>query len=138
MSTATKDRSSPVLSAVKWIVIAAVVLVLAGVACNALVDAAGDGDAPVEQSQPRPLDEQVYESIELGADKEELLARLEPVEPVDGAVLERYQLRSPETVSTSCVYYERLGEGTGELYRLCFDGDELVDKTVVFPEAVDR
>jgi hypothetical protein len=140
MPTETKEGASLAVSVVKWAVLVVLVLTVAGVACNALADQASDGGGETiedEVSQPRPLDEEVYDDIELGAQKEELLARLEPVQPVDGAVLERFQQRSPETVASSCVYYERLGAQRGELYRLCFDGDVLVDKTIVFPEAVD-
>lgn len=138
MSTTTKMAVHLLVRAVKWVVLVVLTLVVAAVACNLLVDAATDENAPVEQSLPRPLDESVYADIQLGTTKEELLDRLEPVEPVDGAALERYELRTSLTPASSCVYSERLGQATGELYRLCFDGDVLVDKTIVFPGTVDR
>lgn len=76
---------------------------------------------------------ETFEAVEIGADKEDLLADLRPALPVEGRVLDRYQERSPQTVASSCVYYDGTNLPTEEMYRFCFEEDVLVDKTVVFP-----
>lgn len=93
-----------------------------------------DADVPVTASQEvqqGELTEQAFEDVELGVTKEDLQASLRPVQPVDAAVLDRYDLRAPETVSASCVYYEGQDLPNEALYRFCFEDDVLVDKTFV-------
>ncbi len=64
-----------------------------------------------------------------------MLGDLRPALPVEGRVLDRYEERSPETVASSCAYYDGEDLAAEEMYRFCFVEDELVDKTVVFPDA---
>lgn len=77
---------------------------------------------------------EVYAAVTLGIDKEALTERLLPARPVDTRVLQEYQLRSPQTPASSCVYYRSEGDPPEDLYRFCFEDDRLVDKTVVLPD----
>jgi len=107
-----------------------VVLVAGFLGIGQLVN--GDGrEAPVAISDQGQLTEQSFEDVELGVTKEDLQASLRPVLAVDGAILDRYDLRSPETASASCVYYEGRDLPNEALYRFCFEDDVLVDKTFV-------
>lgn len=94
-----------------------------------------DGAQPVTDVREGGISPQTFQAVETGTDKEDLLAELRPALPVEGRVLERYEQRSPETVASSCVYYDGTELPSGELYRFCFEQDVLVDKTVVFPDA---
>jgi hypothetical protein len=77
---------------------------------------------------------EAYDSVRLQAPKEEVLAALMPAQPVDLRVLDRYEQRSPETLSASCVYLDSEGVRVGALHRFCFPEDVLVGKTVVLPK----
>ena len=113
--------------------VAVVLLVLGGVA--SLLASAGDGETRVVGDvRDGRVSADVYDRIELQTPKQQVLEALRPAEPVDMRVLDRYDLRSPATVATSCVYYDAEGVRAGALYRFCFDGDVLVDKTVVLPK----
>lgn len=124
-----------------WKFVVAVLAGLAGVGLAAflLLDNIFEGTAddpavPVTDVDEGEVPQDVYDDIDVGARKEDLLDRLRPALPVDTRVLERYQQRSPETVGSSCVYYEAAGGLADELYRFCFVDDELVDKTVILPD----
>jgi hypothetical protein len=80
------------------------------------------------------LPPEVYRGITVGIDKEALTERVLPVRPVDSAVLDRYQTRSPEGIESSCVYYKAQGGDPDDLFRFCFEDDRLVDKSVVVPD----
>lgn len=107
-----------------------------------LIDSAQE-DPPLDQAVTDPLgeegssgaiSEQAFEAVELGVTKEDLQTQLRPVLTLDARILDRFDLRSPETVSASCLYYEGEDLPQEALYRFCFDQDELVDKTFVFTE----
>jgi len=108
-----------------------VVLVAGFLGIGQLVNAGVDPEAPVAISDQGQLTEQTFEDLELGVTKEDLQASLRPVLAVDAAILDRYDLRSPETASASCVYYEGRDLPNEALYRFCFEDDILVDKTFV-------
>lgn len=97
---------------------------------NVLADA-GDDPAPVEQVREGRLSQAAYADVELGERKEDVLTALRPVLPVDTRVVERYELREPETVAAECVYYDREDGRAGQQFRFCFVEDVLVDKTVL-------
>lgn len=80
------------------------------------------------------LSEAAFAAVPLGAEKEQALQALLPVQPVDSRLVDRYEAREPETVESECVYYEREDGAADERYRLCFAEDVLIDKTVVLPE----
>lgn len=97
---------------------------------NVLADV-GEGPVPVQQVREGRLSEAAYADVELGATKEDVLTAFRPVLPVDTRVLERYELREPETVSAECVYYDRADGRAGQQFRFCFAEDVLVEKTVI-------
>lgn len=89
---------------------------------------------PVEDVEEGAVSEEAFAAVEVGDTKEDVTTALRPALPVDTRVLSQYELREPETPSSSCVYYEtELGEAD-DLYRFCFVEDELVDKTVILPD----
>ncbi len=53
------------------------------------------------------LSEAAYADVEMGATKEDVLTALRPVLPVDTRVVDRYELRDPQTVAAECVYFDR-------------------------------
>lgn len=110
----------------KDVLVALVVVGLAGVAVLLGIRAAFGGDdvdAPVTTVRSGVVAPDLYRQITLGIDKEALTELLLPARPVDTRVLERYDERSPETVASSCVYYEA-GDGLADdLYRFCFEQD---------------
>ena len=97
---------------------------------NVLADV-GDEPVRVEEVREGRLSEAAYADVELGAVKEDVLTALRPVLPVDTRVLERYELREPETVAAECVYYDRADGRAGQQFRFCFAEDVLVEKTVI-------
>jgi hypothetical protein len=97
---------------------------------NVLADA-GDEPVPVREVREGRLSEAAYAAVELGATKEDVLTALRPVLPVDTRVVERYELRDPETVAAECVYFDREDGRAGQQFRFCFAEDLLVDKTVI-------
>ena len=97
---------------------------------NVLADA-GDDPLPVQELREGRLSEQVYAAVEVGMTKEDVLAALRPVVPVDTRVVERHELRDPETVAAECVYYDREDGRAGQQFRLCFAEDVLIGKTVI-------
>ena len=97
---------------------------------NVLADV-GDEPVPVEEVREGRLSEAAYADVELGAVKEDVLTALRPVLPVETRVLERYELREPETVAAECVYYDRADGRAGQQFRFCFAEDVLVEKTVI-------
>lgn len=103
---------------------------------NGLNESADDTAVDVTDVEEGKVPQEVYDDVEPGAEKEELLARLRPALPVDTRVLARYQARSPETVGSSCVYHEAAGGLADDLYRFCFVDDQLVDKNVIVPDGV--
>ena len=107
---------------------------VAFLAMGNLLAASTDDEQRVTDVAELAVPEDVYREITLGIDKEALTERLLPARPVDTRVLERYQSRSPETVASSCVYYEADSRNADSLYRFCFEDDRLVDKTVVLPD----
>lgn len=124
-----------------WKLIAAAVVSVAvlGLAAflllgSLLSEAAEDTATPVTDVDEGKVPQEVYDDVAVGVDKEELLALLRPARPVDTRVLARYQERSPETVGSSCVYYEAAAGLADDLFRFCFIADELVDKTVILPD----
>ncbi len=108
------------------------------VAMGVLLDETAE-DVAVEQEVTDVAEGEVppetYTSVELGAPKEEVLDLLLPAIPVDALVLERYDLRSPETPAASCVFFDTVPELDDQLYRFCFVEDLLVEKTVVLTDA---
>lgn len=80
------------------------------------------------------LSEAAFAAVPLGAEKEQALQALLPVQPVDTQVVDRFEACAPETVAAECVYYERADGAADGRYRFCFAEDVLVDKTVVLPE----
>ncbi|MFP5218290.1 MAG: hypothetical protein ACLGIG_00935 [Actinomycetes bacterium] len=115
--------------------VAAVVLVAALVGVVLLADRAGDDDTPpVTDVQEADASDETYAAVETDMAKDEVEELLRPALPVDTRVLERYEDLEPQTPAAECVYYERGGGVAGELYRFCFDEDELVDKTVILPD----
>lgn len=128
--TAERDGGSALLVALVGVVTLAAVGVLVFVLFAQLAQETAD-EVAVEEVQEGALTMEVYEEVELGADKDEVLSDLRPALPVDTRVLDRYESRSPATVAAECVYYERSGGRAGESFRFCFDEDVLVDKTVV-------
>lgn len=80
------------------------------------------------------LSEAAFAEVPLGAEKEQALQALLPVQPADTQVVDRFQGRSPETVAAECVFYERADGAADERYRFCFAEDVLIDKTVVLPD----
>lgn len=133
----TQEKSRAAWKVVAAVVVAAVVvslavfLLLGNVLNGAVEDERAQQVTDVEEGK---VPQFVYEDVEPGADKEELLAQLRPALPVDARTLARYQERSPETVGSECVYYEAAGGLADDLFRFCFVDDELVDKTVVLPD----
>jgi hypothetical protein len=91
----------------------------------------GSDDVAVQEIREGSLTADAYEAVQLGAVKEDVLLELRPVLPVDTRVVDRYEQREPATVAGECVYYERYGGRTGELFRFCFEQDVPVDKTVL-------
>jgi len=111
-----------------------VVLVAGFLGIGMLVNAGDDPEAPgtaTEEVRQGQLTEQAFEDVELGVTKEDLQASLRPVLAVDAAILDREDLRSPETASESCVYYQGEDLPNEAVYRFCFQDDVLVDKTFV-------
>ncbi len=96
-------------------------------------------EVPVEQEVTDVAEGEVpletYATVDLGTPKEEVLDLLLPAIPVDAVVLERYDLRSPETPAASCIYFDTVPELADQLYRFCFVEDLLVEKTVVLTDA---
>ena len=97
---------------------------------NVLADV-GDEPLPVEEVREGRLSEAAYADVELGATKEDVLTALRPVLPVDTRVVERYEVREPETVAAECVYFDREDGRAGQQFRFCFAEDVLVEKTVI-------
>jgi hypothetical protein len=75
-----------------------------------------------------------FAEVSIGVDKDTLTQTLRPALPVTTRIIDRYQLRSPETVQASCVYYEAADLGEEVRYRFCFVEDQLVEKTVVLDD----
>ncbi len=115
------------------VAVLAVGLVLFLVLGSALRDEVGTDQAVTDVAE-ESVSTQAYREVEIGTSKEQVTQNLLPARPVDTQVLDRYQQRAPETVSSSCVYYESEGGPADDLLRFCFEDDELVDKTVVLPE----
>lgn len=127
--------STSVLPMLAAITAAVVLVVVAFVGIGALADAGSETDAPTAGDvRVEQVSAEAFESVPLQTPKEEVLAALRPAEPVDLRVLDRYEQRSPETASASCVYFDSEGVRVGALYRFCFREDVLVDKTVVLPK----
>lgn len=132
----TKQTSRVTWKLIVGVAVGAVVVgLLVFLLGRALSDPADDASGNVTDVAEGAVPQDVYDGIEPGADKEQLLERLRPALPVDTRVLARYQERSPETVGSSCVYFEAAGGQADSLYRFCFVEDELVDKTVILPDA---
>lgn len=126
--------TTPLLPLLVGVAAAVAVLVVAFVGIGALVSAGREDDrALVDDAPVQRVSAEAYESVELKTPKEEVMAALRPAEPVDVRILDRYEERSPETVASSCVYFDSEGVRVGALYRFCFEDDVLVDKTVVLP-----
>jgi hypothetical protein len=93
------------------------------------------GDEPAPTSDPaQGATQEAFASLEPGRDKEDALRAMLPAEPVESRTLSEYQLRVPETPAAECAYFETAVSPADDLYRLCFDGDRLVDKTTLLPE----
>lgn len=125
------------LTALKLFAVAAVVggLVLLGAFFLLAQLADETQDVPVATpAVEEQLSEAAFAAVPLGAEKEEALQALLPVQPVDSRLVDRYEAREPETVESECVYYEREDGAADERYRFCFAEDVLVDKTVVLPD----
>jgi hypothetical protein len=133
------DRTrSSLLALVGLAAAAALLLVVALLGIGALVDAGSEESSepltePAADVRLEKVSAQTYESVPLDATKEDVLAALRPAEPVDVSVLDRYDTRSPETLASSCVYFDSEGIRVGALYRFCFSNEVLVDKTVILP-----
>jgi hypothetical protein len=125
--------SAPLVLGVAAGAVVAVAVAFFGI--GALIDSGADGGVTgVGDVRTGKLSAERYAAVEPGTPKEEVLASLRPLQPVDVQILDRYESRSPETVATSCVYFDSEGVRPGAQYRFCFDEDVLVDKTVVLPE----
>lgn len=136
------DRGDTGLKIVGVVAAIGIGLVVLLVGYGEVLDAAQD-DPPLDQAVTAPvqdggpqgeLSEQAFQAVETGISKEDLQAQLRPVLALDARILDRYDLRSPETVSATCIYYAGEDLPQEALYRFCFDEDELVDKTFVFSE----
>jgi hypothetical protein len=88
-------------------------------------------DVAVAEVREGSITTEVYEAVDLGTPKEEVLTALRPALPVDTRAVEEFEGRLPETVAAECVYYERSGGRAGETFRFCFNEDVLVDKTLL-------
>lgn len=97
-------------------------------------DPAPSAEGQVTDVPEGKVPERAYRSVSLGARKNAVTKQLLPARPVDSRVLDRYERRAPETVATSCVYYESEAPPADDLYRFCFEQDRLVEKTFVLPE----
>lgn len=115
------------------VVVGLLVFLLLG---NVLKDTVDQGAPDVTDLDEGAVSEQEFTDVSLGNPKEDVLRELRPAMPVDSRVLDRYQQRSPETVQSSCVYYESVPDGavTDALYRFCFVEDELVAKDLILPD----
>lgn len=98
------------------------------------VDATQDTPLPALRDQVVPVSAAAFAGVALGAPKEKVLAQLRPAQPVTTRVIDEFEQRSPETVAAECIYYEKEQATSGELFRFCFVRDELVDKTVAYPD----
>ena len=124
------------------VVAAGAVMALAGfVTLGSAIAMGGEEDDPVPPADVQVRDvaegkvpEPAYRAVALGADKDAVTEQLLPARPVDSRVLDRYEERSPETVATSCVYYESEAPPADDLYRFCFEQDRLIEKTFVLPD----
>lgn len=128
-------RTSSLVPLLVAVAAAIAVVVVAFVAVGALISAGSEADAGAVTDVPtQQVSAEAYERVDLKTPKEDVLRALQPAEPVDVRILDRYEQRSPETVASSCVYFDSEGVRVGALYRFCFDEDVLVDKTVVLPK----
>jgi hypothetical protein len=131
-SRAAKGEAGAVAARLLGAAGAVVVFVLAAFLFlgNVLADA-GDEPVPVQEVREGRLSAAAYADVELGATKEDVLTALRPVLPVDTRVVERYELRDPETVAAECLFFDREDGRAGQQFRFCFHEDLLVDKTVI-------
>lgn len=123
-------RPSPLKLAAIVLVVVVLIALLTVAILNALqTDAVDD---PTFDGGGAPLSQAAFDDLEIGSQEDEVLGALGGAEAVVVQETDRYPIGP---VNSTCRFYNGVALTEEQLYRLCFERGELVDKAVVRPEA---